>query len=144
MKKIIITTILLFVIKSFSQNTVTEINTKNGIAYITNDINYPTNGIYLFKVSEPIVELNSTGNGFYQQHGQPKRAIMWGFECNKTGGPKFVKGFDNLKYNLFYKYTDKTEIDVEEEWNKVEFSIHLNSMKMFINGERQKTFTPKE
>jgi hypothetical protein len=136
--------VLFCVMNSLAQNSASEINTKDGVRYITTSINYPITGTYLFKEAEPTVELNSGGAGFYQLHEQPKRAMIWGIECNETGEPKFTKGFDNLEYTLYYKYTTTLESDEEEQWNKVELSIHFNSMKMFINGERVKKFVGKE
>lgn len=141
-KKIVLGIFLFVICSSFAQNSITEINTKNGITYLTTDINYSVTGIYQYKGSEPIVELNANGSGFYQTEGEPKKAINWGFECSKDGVPKFVKGFDSIEYVFYYKYIYSDEND--SEWKKVEFSIHLNSMKMFINGERVKIFTPKE
>lgn len=141
LKKVLLLVILFFTVNVFSQNSATEINTKDGVHYITTSIDYPVTGTYFFKGAEPIVELNSNGTGFYQQHEEPKKTMIWGLECSKEGVLKFTKGFDSIEYILYYKYTSSSE--TEEEWNKVEFSIHLNSMKMFINGERMKTYTPK-
>ncbi|WP_396147871.1 hypothetical protein [Flavobacterium sp.] len=141
-KKIVLGIFLFVIGSSFAQNSVTEINTKNGITYLTTDINYSVTGVYQYKGKEPIVELNVDGSGFYQTEGEQKKAINWGFECSKDGVPKFVKGFDSIEYVFYYKYIYSDEND--SEWKKVEFSIHLNSMKMFINGERVKIFTPKE
>ncbi|GAB3720685.1 hypothetical protein [Flavobacterium koreense] len=141
-KKIVLGIFLFVIGSSFAQNSVTEINTKNGVTYLTTDINYSVTGIYQYKGKEPIVELNADGSGFYQTEGESKKAINWGFECSKDGVPKFVKGFDSIEYVFYYKYIYSDEDD--SEWKKVEFSIHLNSMKMFINGERVKIFTPKE
>jgi hypothetical protein len=141
LKKVLIAAVLFLTMNAIAQNSATEITTKDGVHYITNSIDYPVAGTYFFKGADPIVELNSNGTGFYQQHEEPKKAMIWGLECSKDGVLKFTKGFDSVEYILYYKYTSSTE--TEEEWNKVEFSIHLNSMKMFINGERMKTFTAK-
>ncbi len=140
LKKVFLLVLVLFSITVFSQ---TEINTKEGVRYITTSIEYPVSGTYFFKGAEPIAELNGNGTGFYQQHDEPKKAMIWGLECSKDGELKFTKGYDSIEYILYYKFTSGTSSETEEEWNKVEFSIHLNSMKMFINGERMKTFTPK-
>jgi hypothetical protein len=134
--KYVVSTILLFLaIGSFGQNSISEIETKKGIRYITNKIDYSITGTYLFKGNEPIVELNGNGKGFYQLHDQPKRPMEWGIECDNAGVPKFIKGFDSAEYTLWYRYTD-----ADEEWKMVEFSIHFNKMKMFIQGERSKDF----
>jgi hypothetical protein len=143
LKKFLSVSLFLLVMNSFAQNSVTEINTKDGVHYITTSINYPITGTYLFKEAEPIVELNVGGTGIYQLHDQPKRTMVWGIECNEIGEPKFIKGFDSAEYTLYYKYTTSLDSETEEDWNKVEFSIHINSMKMFINGERVKKFVGK-
>ena len=128
----------------FAQNSATEITTKEGVRYITNSIDYPITGTYTFKGAEPVVELNGGGTGFYQLHDNPKRAMIWGIECTQTGEAKSIKGFDNKEYALYYKFTENSESETEEGWNKVEFTIHFNSNKMFINGERVKSFTASE
>ncbi len=128
---------LLFVINSFAQ---TKIETKDGIHYITNSIDYPITGTYLFQGAEPVVELNAGGAGFYQLHEIAKRAIIWGIECDETGAPKFNKGFDSAAYTLWYQYTSP-ESDDDKDWTAVEFTIHFNTLKMFIQGERSKDYT---
>jgi hypothetical protein len=120
----------------------TAIQTKKGIRYITTDIGYPLTGTYYFKGAEPIVELGAGGNGFYQLHDQPKRAVNWGIECDQGGDPVFKKGFDNAAYTLWYRYTyDGADgADGEWVWTPVEFTIHFKSQKMFIQGERCKSY----
>ena len=134
----ILIVVLLFFVKSFAQST--KIETNRGIHYITNDIEYPITGTYTFKGTEPIVELNANGGGFYQLHEQPKRAIIWGMECDETGKPIFIKGFDSATYTLWYQYTTKLDSDDEMNWTAVEFTIHFNTLKMFIKGERCKNY----
>jgi len=139
----ILIVILLFVGKSFSQST--KIETNREIHYITNTIEYPITGTYTFKGTEPVVELNDGGVGYYQLHEQPKRAIIWGMECDEAGEPLFIKGFDNAAYTLWYQYTTKLDSDDETNWTAVEFTIHFNTLKMFIKGERSKDYNePKE
>ena len=135
---------LLFVINSFAQGSVTEITTKKGIRYITTSIDYPITGTYLFEGAEPTVELNANGTGFYQTHENPKRAISWGIECNQAGEPIFIKGYDSEAYSLWYLYTEDSDSEEDKGWNVVEFSIHFNSLKMFIQGERVKSFSATE
>ena len=141
LKKLLSIALLLFVMNSFAQGSVTEITTKKGIRYITNTIDYPITGTYLFQGIEPIVELNANGTGIYQLHELPKRAMIWGIECNQAGEPKFLKGFDNAAYTLWYQYTTSSEDDSDLDWKDVEFSIHFNTSKMFIQGERVKEFS---
>jgi hypothetical protein len=129
--------ILLFVGKSFSQST--KIETRNGIHYITTNIDYPITGTYQFQGNEPIVELNDGGSGIYQLHDLPKRKVKWGIECDEAGIPRFIKGFDSAAYTLWYQYTNP-ESDDETNWNAVEFTIHFNTQKMFIQGERSKDY----
>ncbi|WP_295337559.1 hypothetical protein [Flavobacterium sp.] len=118
----------------------TKIEAQDGIHYITTNIDYPITGTYSFKGAEPLVELNATGTGFYQRHEQPKKAITWGIECDESGKPIFKKGFDNAAYTLWYLYSNP-ETEDERYWKVTSFTIHFNSLKMFIQGERSKGFT---
>ena len=129
--------LLLLGMHNFAQ---TKIETKDGIHYITNNIEYPVTGTYQFQGTEPVVELNGGGIGFYQLHEQIKKAVSWGIECDESGAPKFDKGFDNAAYILWYQYTNP-EGDDETGWKPVEFTIHFNTQKMFIQGERSKDYT---
>lgn len=141
MKRKLLLVTVLFVVNCFAQST--KIETKDGIHYITNSIEYQITGTYLFQGAEPVVELNAGGAGFYQLHELPKRAMIWGIECDEAGAPKFIKGFDSAAYTLWYQYTTKSESDNEDDriWTAVEFTIHFNTLKMFIQGERSKDFT---
>jgi hypothetical protein len=136
-KNVILIVWLFFVANSFAQ---TKIEAKDGIHYLTTDIGYPVTGTYFFNGAEPTVELNSNGTGFYQLHEQPKKAVTWGFECDEAGEPIFIKGFDNAAYTLWYLYSNP-ENDEENYWKAVPFTIHFNSLKMFIQGERSKSYT---
>jgi hypothetical protein len=136
----VLSMILLFVASSsLAQNSVTEIKTKSGVKYITTSIDYPITGIYLFEGAEPTVELNGSGTGSYQLHDQAKRAIIWGLECSESGELTFIKGFNSAAYTLWYQYTDGTQ-NGDTDWNFVEFSIHFNTSKMYIQGERVKDY----
>ena len=128
---------LLLAINNFAQ---TKIEAKDGIHYLTTNIGYPITGTYLFKGAEPTVELNGNGTGFYQLHEQPKKAVTWGIECDEAGAPIFKKGFDNAAYTLWYLYTNP-ESEEESYWKEVPFTIHFNTLKMFIQGERSKDYT---
>ncbi len=140
--KTLLLLLLLSTSSGFAQS-VTKIEAKDGIHYITTSIDYPITGTYYFHDAEPTVELNAGGNGFYQLHEQPTRPVNWGIECDETGVPKFKKGYDNAAYTLWYQYTAKTEADDEDAmmWKPVEFSIHFNTQKMFIQGERCKSYS---
>ena len=140
MKRKLLLVTVLFVVNCFAQST--KIEAKDGIHYITNTIDYPITGTYLFQGTEPVVELNAGGAGFYQLHEQPKRAMTWGMECDEVGAPMFKKGYDSAAYTLWYQYTTKSESgDDDRIWNAVEFTIHFNTLKMFIQGERSKDYT---
>lgn len=128
---------------SFAQK-VTEIETEDGKHFITTTCEYPIYGTYQFKGAEPIIELNSGGTGQYQQHDALKRPMIWGLECSESGELKATKGYDNVKYILYYKYTTPVAGEPEESWIRIEMTVHLNSGKIFINGERMKLFSAKE
>jgi|SRR5690606_27098698 hypothetical protein len=126
---------------TFAQD-VRKIETWDGIRYITSNCEYPITGTYHYRGAEPIVELNSGGNGYYQLHEQVKRPVIWGIECDESGVPSFTKGFDNGKYTLWYQYTTRTELDDDDDmgWKPVGLTVHFNSKKIFIQGERSKTY----
>jgi hypothetical protein len=134
--------LLLFVLNSAAQD-ITKIEAHDGVHYITTVIDYPITGTYYFQGAEPTVELNAGGNGFYQLHEQPKRPVVWGIECDASGVPIFKKGFDNAAYTLWYQYTTAADTDDENNllWKPVGFTIHFNTQKMFIQGERCKSYS---
>lgn len=143
-KIVLIASFLFTAVNSFSQNW-DKIEAKDGIHYISHymqNINLDILGKYMFNGQEPIVELKEYGTGFYQLHEQPIRPMIWGLECDELGALKYTKGFDNAKYILWYQYTTKLEGDSEEDsnWKSVEFTIHFNTQKMFIQGERSKDY----
>ena len=145
-RKLLLIVLLLFSINSFAQNW-DKIEAKDGIHYISHymqNINLDVLGKYLFKDQEPLVELNEYGAGFYQLHEQSKRPMIWGLECDESGALLFKKGFDNSKYILWYQYTTRLEDDTDDDinWKSVEFTIHPNTLKMFIQGERSKDYKP--
>lgn len=147
-RKVLFISVLLVSLNSFAQKIWTKIEAKDGVHYVTNNkeyIDFPLWGKYMFKGNEPVVELNEYGAGFYQLHDQPKRPMIWGLECDEKGALIYKKGFDNTKYTLWYQYTTRTEDDDDEDmdWKTVEFTIHPNIMKMFIQGERCKDYKEK-
>lgn len=136
--------LLLISLNCFSQNW-DKIEAKDGIHYISHymeNINLDILGKYLYNGQEPVVELNEYGQGFYQHHEQPKRPMIWGLECDDRGALLYKKGFDNSKYILWYQYTTKLEDDTEDDmnWKSVEFTMHFNTLKIFIQGERSKDY----
>jgi len=146
-KNVLFIALFLFSASCFSQIW-TKIEAHDGIHYITDNkeyIDYPIWGKYMFKGAEPVVELNAYGAGFYQLHEQLKRPMIWGIECDEKGALKYKKGFDNSKYTLWYQYTSKLADDSDDDmsWKPVEFTIHTNTLKMFIQGERSKDYKLK-
>lgn len=131
---------LLFVMNGIAQNSVTAINAKDGTHHITTSIDYPITGTYFYKGAEPIVELKANGTGIFQLHDQPKKAMVWGMECKENGQAKFKKGFDSATYTLWYQNTSSLTSDDNEGWTAVQFSIHFNKLKMYIQGERIKDY----
>lgn len=147
-KNLLLPALLFFTLNSFSQKIWTKVEAKDGIHYITNNMEYidfPLLGVYYFNGKEPLVELSQYGAGFYQLHDQLKRPVTWGIECDEKGALLHKKGFDNSKYTLWYQYTTKTEQDTDDDlsWKSVEFTIHPNTLKMFIQGERSKDYKLK-
>ncbi len=70
-RNLLFVALLLFAFESLAQ---TKIEAKDGIHYLTTNIDYPIAGTYLFKGAEPTVELNGNGSGFYQLHmNNPKK-----------------------------------------------------------------------
>lgn len=143
-KKLLLASFMFIGLNSFAQNW-DKIEANDGMHYISHymqNINLDILGKYLFNGKEPVVELNEYGAGFYQLHEQLKRPMIWGLECDESGALKYKKGFDNAKYILWYQYTTKQEGDTEEDtaWKSVEFTMHFNTMKMFIQGERSKDY----
>ena len=72
-----------------------------------------------------------------------KSEITWGFECTEDGFLRFKEGFDSAAYSIWYKNKENLitpELDKNHDWKKVEFSIHFNTNKMYIMGERVKNY----
>ncbi|MFV5697892.1 hypothetical protein ACM55H_05945 [Flavobacterium sp. ZT3R17] len=127
----IIALIVLFT--SIQAQNVEKITSKDGIHYITKNIDYPITGTYLSEGgTEPIVQLNPDGTGIFQLDDLSKITMVWGMECFEDGTPKYQKGFNYAVYSLWYKN--------KEEWINAHFSIHFEKKKMFILGERSKDY----
>lgn len=135
-------TLLLSVTHSYAQNKVEKITAKDGIHYITTNIDYPITGTYLFEGgTEPIAQLDPDGTGIFQLHDLSKTTIVWGMECFENGTPKYKKGFNYAVYSLWYKNREvNSEADAKEDWTNAHFSIHFQKKKMFILGERSKDY----
>ena len=139
--KLFLFTVLLFSTSvSFSQSSVSQIFTDDKSFYITNRIGFPITGTYLFEgKTAPIVELNENGLGVLQGEDLKKRAILWGIQSSKSGTPKFKKGFDSAAYTIWYKFREVEELE-EDKWIESHFSIHFRVKKMFVFGNRSKTY----
>jgi hypothetical protein len=136
--------LFLFSIHSNAQIKVSKITANNQDHYITTKIDYPILGLYQFEnISEPIVILNADGTGVFQYKDLTKKEMTWGLECTEDGFLRFKEGFDSAAYSLWIKPSKNLitpDADENYEWKKVEFSIHYNTKKMYIMGERVKVY----
>ena len=119
---------------------------KNETYYLTKEIGYPITGDYLYESKgDPIVQLNADGTGLFQNHQMSRTPMVWGIECNMDGTPKKIKADWGFMYNLWYQIKAKHkgpswesgEIDA---WDVVSFSVHTDENKIYILGERIKSF----
>ena len=119
---------------------------KNETYYLTKEIGYPITGEYLFESKkDPIVQLNPDGTGLFQLHEMSRTPMVWGIECEMNGTPKKIKTDWGFMYNLWYQIKAKHqgaswesgEIDA---WDVVSFSVHTDESKIYILGERIKSF----
>ena len=135
---------ILCVTQSFAQTKITKITAQNQDHYITTTIDYPIAGTYQYEnLSEPIVILNLDGTGIFQNKDLSKKEITWGLECTEDGFLRFKEGFDSAAYSIWIKTKDSLinpELEEINDWKKVEFSIHYNTNKMYIMGERVKEY----
>jgi hypothetical protein len=143
--KTILISFLLLGLQSNAQIKVTKISTRNQVYFITTRIDYPIAGTYQYEnISEPIVILNADGTGVFQNKDLSKNEITWGLECTEDGFLRFKEGFDSAAYSIWYKNKDNiipSATDENNDWKKIEFSIHFNTKKMYLMGERVKIYT---
>ncbi|HEY6142452.1 MAG TPA: hypothetical protein VIV55_03355 [Flavobacterium sp.] len=138
--KLLFTILVLSATHSYAQLDVTKIISDNKDYFITRTINYPVTGIYLFEgKTEPIVELKGNGTGIFQFEDLTKKKIEWGIQCDNVGIPTAKKGYDYASYTLWYKNKDGKDSG-EDYWIPVHFSIHFNQHKMYVFGDRSKTY----
>jgi hypothetical protein len=125
---------------------VQEVKIKNETYYLTKEIGYVITGEYLFESKkDPIVQLNPDGTGLFQLHEMSRTPMVWGIECERNGTPKKIKTDWGFMYNLWYQIKAKHqgaswesgEIDA---WDVVSFSVHTDESKIYILGERIKSF----
>lgn len=139
LKKLLFSLLFLVVTSAYTQIKVNQIEVNDKTHFITTITGYPLYGVYLFEnKKEPIIQLNANGTGIFQLHEQPQTNMIWGIECSAIGIPKITEGFNSAVYSLWYKN------EGEEIWNEVQYSIHFSKMKMFILGERVKSYTEEE
>ncbi|MDI1306857.1 MAG: hypothetical protein PSX42_18670 [bacterium] len=133
---------LIALVTTTQAQNVEKITCKDGIHYITKNIDYPITGTYLSEGgTEPIVQLNPDGTGIFQLDDLSKITMVWGMECFEDGTPKYQKGFNYAVYSLWYKNKEANSgMDAKEEWTYAHFSIHFEKKKMFILGERSKDY----
>lgn len=133
-------------VKKVGKN-VQVVKIKDETYYLTKEIGYPITGDYLFESEkDPIVRLNSDGTGLFQLHQMSQTPMVWGIECEMDGTPKKVNASWGFMYNLWYQIKAKHkgaswesgEIDA---WDVVSFSVHEDEHKIYILGERIKTYT---
>ena len=125
---------------------VEEVKIKNETYFLTKEIGYAIAGDYLFESKgEPIVKLNADGTGLFQLHQMSQTKMVWGIECEIDGTPKKIDAPWGFMYNLWYQIKEKHkgkswesgEIDA---WDVVSFSVHTDENKIYILGERIKSF----
>ncbi|KVV14058.1 hypothetical protein ACRASX_00615 [Flavobacterium sp. TMP13] len=139
LRKLLFSLLILVATSTFAQIKVDQIEVNNKTRFITTVIGYPISGTYLFNnKKEPVIQLNENGSGIFQLHDKPQTAMTWGIECSNIGIPHITEGFNSAVYPLWYKN------DGEDNWNEVQYSIHFSKMKMFILGERVKSYTEEE
>jgi hypothetical protein len=129
--------------------------------YLTSDIGYDIigeynniNGSFNHKTktrsNEPIAKLNADGTGLWQNYETSKVSMEWGIECETDGTPKKNESPNGAVYRLWYKIKEpmvfvnykgvKSYSGEVDKWDIVQFSIHFNDRKMYILGERLKTY----
>ena len=144
--------LLFFIISApllLAQKKVRQITVKDQIHYITNDIEYPITGTYLYLDKTLAVEkqkelalstvLHANGTGTIQNENLEKEKIEWGIECYESGIPILKSGFNSGSYSFWYTKKSNPE---GEEWILDTFSIHSNN-KMYLSGKRVKEFKDK-
>lgn len=141
---------------------VIKVVVENETYYLTKDIGYNVVGQYnningdynqttKTNSNEPIAKLNEDGTGLWQNYGTSKVNMEWGFECEMDGTPKKNESPYGAVYRLWYKIKEqlafvnssngKTTLSGDiDKWDIVQFSIHFDEKKMYILGERVKTY----
>jgi len=127
-----------------AQSKVKTITIKNEVYYITTEVGIPVVGLYKYEgKKDPIVQLNADGTGLFQLHGMSQTPMEWGMECTADGTPKKNATDFGAVYLLWYQLKAKHKGSSWEsgevgKWDAVQFSIHNDTGKMYILGEREK------
>jgi hypothetical protein len=138
-QKLLLLTLILGISTVQAQLKVDKISYRNTDHFITTTIGYPVAGLFLFEEkSEPSILLNADGTGVFQFEDLSKKNISWGIACSEEGIPVFNEGFNSATYTFWYKTDDNSD------WIFTQFSIHYNKKKMFIMGERVKSYAEDE
>ena len=117
-----------------AQSAVTKVTVKDEVYYLTTKMDYPITGLYKYESKgEPIVQLNEDGTGIFQLHQSPQKDMIWGIESDSKGVPKELKVVWGSVYRLWYKTKDA-------EWDIIQLSVHTDERKIYILGERIKTY----
>ncbi len=133
LRTMLIIALCLFVTGSFAQSTVTKVTVKDETYYITTKLEYPITGLYKYEnKGAPIVDLKEGGTGIFQLHGKPETKMIWGVECDAEGVPKELKVVWGSVYRLWYQ--------VAGVWDIIQLSVHTDERKIYILGERIKTY----
>jgi len=146
LRTLLLIALSLFATGAFAQSAVTKVTVKDEVYYITTKMDYPITGLYNYESKgEPIVQLNADGTGLFQLHQMSQTKMVWGIECDAKGVPKELKAAFGPVYRLWYqikeKHKGKTwESGVVDEWDIIQLSIHTNERKIYILGERIKTY----
>ena len=146
LRTLLIIALSLFVTGSFAQSAVTKVTVKDETYYITTKMEYPITGLYKYESKgDPIVQLNEDGTGLFQLHQMSQTPMVWGIECDSKGNPKELKVSWGSAYRLWYQIKEKHkgkswEQGTIDEWDIVQLSVHTDEKKIYILGERIKTY----
>ncbi len=134
LRNLLFIALCLFATGVYAQSPVTKVTVKDEVYYITTKMDYAITGLYKYESKgEPIVQLNEDGTGIFQLHQMPQSKMIWGVECDSKGIPKELKVVWGSVYRLWYKANDA-------EWDIIQLSIHTDEKKIYILGERVKTY----
>ncbi len=146
LRNLLFIALCLFTTGVCAQSAVTKVTVKDEVYYITTKMDYPVTGLYKYESKgEPIVQLNEDGTGLFQLHQMSQTKMVWGVECDAKGVPKEQKVSWGSAYRLWYqikeKHKGKTwETGVIDEWDIIQLSVHTDEKKIYILGERVKTY----